>query len=213
MLLLVLATTSQGAFATSRWAPLALFSLAVLIGALTTRGALAFRSLALRVALAGIWGLAGWSMLSMTWAQSPANAFNGACQVLFYASIVTLPFALPLGRRALAAVGWSIVAGIGVIAVYVLVRLLVDAAPLFLAGRLNGPVNYRNATALLFALPVWPLVIATAARDYRRLVRALALALATLCTGLAFLTQSRGILLGLAAGGCLALAVGPDRVP
>lgn len=212
VLLLVLATTSQGAFEINRWTPLALFALAVLIGALLTRGGLALRSPAIRVALGGLWGLAAWSMLSMLWAQSSAGAFEAGNRMILYAAIVTLPFALPMSRRTLAAVGWSVAAGIGAIAVYVLVRLLAHGAPLFLAGRLNGPVNYRNATALLFALPVWPFIIAAAAKSNRRVLRAGSLSLATLCVGLAFLTQSRGILLGLAVGGCLALAIGPDRV-
>ena len=106
----------------------------------------------------------------------------------------------------------SMPAGIGAISLYVLIRLLVHAAPLYLAGRLNSPINYRNATALLFAMPVWPFVIAASARGYRRVVRAGALSLATLGAGLVFLTQSRGIVLGLAAGGVLVLTVGPDRV-
>ena len=42
-----------------------------------------------------------------------------------------------------------------------------------LAGRLNGPINYRNATALLFALPVWPAVIAASTGRYPRGGRAL----------------------------------------
>ena len=212
LLLLLLATTSQGAFATSRWAPLSLFALAVLIGSVIARGGLALRSRAVTVALIGIWGLAGWSMLSMLWAQSSGDAFTAAGRMILYATIATLPFALPLSRRSLAAAGWSMTAGIGAIAVYVLVRLLVDGSPLFLAGRLNGPIDYRNATALLFALPVWPFIIAAAARDYRRGLRAASLSLATLCLGLAFLTQSRGILIGLVAGGCLTLTLGPDRV-
>ena len=212
VLLLVLATTSQGAFAVSRWAPLALFTLSVLIGALASRGRIVTRSVAVRIALGGIWGLAAWSMLSMTWAQSSGNAWLAGNRMILYAAIVTLPFVLPMSRRSLAAAGWSLTAGIGAIALFVLIRLLTNGAPLFLAGRLNAPVNYRNATALLFALPVWPLVIASAARTYRRGVRAAALSVATLCVGLAFLTQSRGILLGLAAGGLLALTIGPDRV-
>ena len=212
VLLLVLATTSQGAFAVSRWAPLALFALAILIGALIARDGFALRSRAIAVMLAGIWGLAAWSMLSMLWAKSSGDAFTAADRMILYAAIATLPFALPMSRRTLAAAGWAIAAGIGVLAVYVLVRLLADGAPLFLAGRLNAPVDYRNATALLFALPVWPFIVATASRSNRRFVRAAALSLATLCLGLAFLTQSRGILLGLAAGGCVVLAIGPDRV-
>jgi hypothetical protein len=212
LLLLLLATTSQGAFAISRWAPLTLFALAVLIGSLIARGGLALRSRAIGIALGAIWGLAAWSTLSMLWAQSSGDAFTAANRVVLYATIATLPFALPLSRRSLAATGWSLTAGIGAIAVYVLVRLLVDGSPLFLAGRLNGPVDYRNATALLFALPVWPFVVAAAGRGYRRGVRAASLSLAALCLGLVFLTQSRGILIGLVAGGCLALALGPDRV-
>jgi len=212
VLLLVLATISQGAFAISRWAPLALFALALLLGALSARGRLAVRSRATGLALGGIWGLALWSMLSMLWAQSSGNAFSTAGTMILYAAIATLPFALPISRRALAAAGWSIAVGIAAIAVYVLVRTLIDGAPLFLAGRLNGPINYRNATALLFALPVWPFIIAAATRRNRRGVRAGALSMATLGLGLAFLTQSRGILLGIAVGGCVALLIGPDRV-
>ncbi len=210
--LLVLATTSQGAFAVSRWAPLGLFSLAVLIGSRLVRATVVPWSPALRLALCGIWGLAGWSMLSMLWAASSADAWQAANRTLLYAAIATLPFVIPVARRSLVLAGWSIPIGIGLIAVYTLIGLLHEGASLFLAGRLNAPVNYRNATALLFALAFWPLIVACATRSYRRGVRAAALSMATLCLGLAFLTQSRGILLGLAGGGCLALAVGPDRV-
>jgi hypothetical protein len=212
VLLLVLATTSQGAFAIGRWAPLALFALAVLIGALIGRGGLVVRSRPVGIALGAIWGLAAWSMLSMLWAASSADAFEAGDRMVFYAAIATLPFALPLSRRSLAAAGWSITVGISGVAVFVLVRLLVHGAPLFLAGRLNAPVNYRNATALLFALPVWPLIVFVAARNHRRGLRAVGLGLAVLCLGLVVLTQTRGILIGLAAGGCVTLLVGPDRV-
>jgi hypothetical protein len=212
ILLLVLATTSQGAFSISHWAPLALFTLAILIGAWAARGRAAAFSTGSRVALVSIWGLAAWSLLSMLWASSSADAWIAADRTILYAALFTLPFAFSLPRTSLAAAGWSLSAGISVVALYTLGHLLVDGSSLFLAGRLNAPVNYRNATALLFALPVWPLVIATAARPYRRGVRAAAFALATLCLGLAFLTQSRGIVIGLLAGGAVALCLGPDRV-
>ena len=211
VLLLILATTSQGAFTVSRWAPLALFALAVLLGALL-RGGLVARSRGVVIALIGIWGLAGWSMLSMLWAQSPSSAFAAGDRTLLYAVMATLPLVLPAPRRALAIGGWAMTAGIGAIAVYVTVQLLINPGPLFLAGRLNAPVDYRNATALLFALAIPPCLVAAAARSYRRSLRAGALALATLCLGLVFLTQSRGILLGLGAGEVVILAFGPDRV-
>jgi hypothetical protein len=212
LLLLVLVTTSQGGFAIGRWTPLALFALAVLLGGLLVRGRLAVDSRAARVALVGIWGLAAWSMASMLWAQSAGDAFQAADRWILYAAIATLPLALPLPRRSLATATWALAGAIAVVAVYVLIRLMINGAPLFLAGRLNGPINYRNATALLFALPVWPAVIAASTGRYPRVARALALGAATLCLGLAFLTQSRGIVLGLALGGVVVLALGPDRV-
>jgi hypothetical protein len=213
VLLLVLATTQQGAFAISRWAPLALFALALLLGALVVPRAFTFpTSTPARVVVGSIWGLALWSLLSMLWAKSSGSAFEAADRMILYAAIVTLPFSLPISRSSLAAVGWAVAAGIGAVAVYVLIRLMANGAPMYLAGRLNGPIDYRNASALLFALPVWPFIIAAATRTNRRPVRAGAFALATLCIGLAFLTQSRGIVIGLALGACVALAAGPDRV-
>ncbi len=212
VLLLVVTTTSQGAFATSRWTPMGLFALAVLLGLLLRRGAPVLRSNAVRVALGGIWGLAALSMLSMLWAQSSGRAFIAGDRAILYAAVATLPFVLPLSRRSLAATGWAITVGISAIAVYVLVVVIFAGAHIFLAGRLNAPVNYRNGTALLFALPAWPAVVAAAARDYRRSVRAAALSMATLCLGLVFLTESRGILIGLAVGGVVALSLGPDRI-
>jgi O-antigen ligase len=212
VLLLILATTSQGAFAVSRWAPLALLTLAVLIGTVVIYGRIPIMNRRIAVALAGIWGLAAWSILSMLWASSKGDAWIGGLRSVLYAAIVTMPFILPMSRRTLARAGWAVSVGIGLVGVYTLIRLLIDGSPMFLAGRLNGPINYRNATALLFALPVWPMVMAAAARDNQRSIRAGALSLATMCLGLAFLTQSRGILLGLALGGILAVAVGPERV-
>ena len=212
LLLLVLVTTSQGGFQIGRWTPLALFALAVLLGGLLARGRLAVDSPPVRVALVGIWGLAVWSMASMLWAQSAGDAFAAADRWILYAAIATLPMALPLPRRSLAAATWALAGAIAVVAAYVLIRLMINGEPLFLAGRLNGPINYRNATALLFALPVWPAVIAASAVRYPRGARALAFGAATLCLGLAFLTQSRGIVLGLALGGIVVLALGPDRV-
>jgi O-antigen ligase len=211
ILLLVLATTSQGAFTIGHWAPLALFVLAILIAALATGRAVVLSS-ASRIVLVSIWGLTAWALLSMLWAASPADAWTAANRTALYAALVTLPFILPLRRESLAAAGWSLSAGVSAVAVYTTIHLLLSGESLFLAGRLNGPVNYRNATALLFTLPVWPLIVATAARSYRRGVRATAFAMATLCLGLAFLTQSRGIIIGLIAGGIVALALGPDRV-
>src|SRR5947209_15715868 len=57
VLLLVLSTTSQGAFAVSRWAPLALLTVAVVIGSVAVRRGVTVRSAPAKAALAAIWAL------------------------------------------------------------------------------------------------------------------------------------------------------------
>jgi hypothetical protein len=116
------------------------------------------------------------------------------------------------GVRALRVAGRGVVCGIALIALYTVGWMLVDGPAVFLAGRLNEPIGYRNATALLFCIAFWPLIVLAATRGRGRGLRAVALGLAVPMLGLAFLTQSRGVLLGLICGGVVALALGPDRV-
>jgi hypothetical protein len=89
---------------------------------------------------------------------------------------------------------------------------LTNGADHFLAGRLDDPVGYRNGTAALFALAAWPLICVAAQRRAQSLVRAACFALALAAVGLAYLTQSRGVVVGFCAGGAVALAFGPDRL-
>ena len=102
-------------------------------------------------------------------------------------------------------VGWGSLAGVAALGVATLIASVGDGSDMFLAGRLDGPVNYRNATALLFAIGFWPLICFGAARGGYRGLRAAALSAATLELGLAFLTQSRGVLLGLTLGALVAM--------
>jgi len=69
-----------------------------------------------------------------------------------------------------------------------------------------------SSTAALFSVAAWPLLGFAVRRGYGSGLRAAAFAAAVLVVGLAFLTQSRGMLLGLAAAGLVSLAIGPDRV-
>jgi hypothetical protein len=210
--LLVLATAYAGAFKVGQWAPPALFILIVLLTVVLRGGALRLPDRWLTVALAGAWGLAGWALLSALWAASPGAALEGAARLVMYAAILTLPLVVVGDPRALRVAAHGIVAGIVLIALYALGRMLVDGPSIFLAGRLNGPVEYRNATALLFCLAYWPLIVLAATRAQGRALRALCFGLAELMLGLAFLTQSRGVLLGLGCGAIVALTLGPDQV-
>lgn len=190
----------------------ALFILLVLLTLVLRGGALALPDRWLRVALAGAWGLAAWAALSALWAASPGAALEGAARLAMYAAILTLPLLAVGDLRALRVAAHGVVVGVVLIAIYALGRMLLDGPSIFLAGRLNGPVEYRNATALLFCLAYWPLIVVAATRERGRALRALCFGAAQLMLGLAFLTQSRGVVFGLACGAVVVLALGPDQV-
>lgn len=214
--LLVLATAYAGAFDVDQWAPPTLFILLMLL-TFILRGGVRLPDRWVGLALAGAWGLAVWAAASAAWAGSPGAALEGAGREIMYAAILTLPFVAvgdrsEIGQRALRVAGWGVVCGIALIALYTMSWMLLDGPAVFLAGRLNEPIGYRNATALLFCLAYWPLIVLAATRSGGRLLRAVCFGLAVLMLGLAFLTQSRGVLLGLGCGGAVTLALGPDRV-
>jgi hypothetical protein len=208
--LLISATWLDGAFDLRYWAPIAMLGLVTLVAAQLAGGIRIDRGPRL-IAVAAIWAFAGWTLLSAAWAESPALAWEGAARTILYATLVTLGLAVPTRRQALAA-GSGIVLGITVIMLSTLLVLFVSGAGPFLAGRLDDPIGYRNGTATLFAFVVWPLLGVAAARGRNPTLRSGALACAVLGLGLAYLTQSRGVLIGLVVGGLVSLAIGPDRL-
>jgi O-Antigen ligase len=201
----------QGAFAVKYWAPVAIFALAALASR-RVGSARSSPSPPIRVAIVAIWVLAAWTLLSMLWAESPARAWEEGGRTLLYAAIATAILATGLTRRESRAIGWAVVTGVAVIAAITLVALFVDPEGYFVGGRLERPIGHASATAALFAVAFWPLVAAAATRASNAAVRGLALGAASLCLGLAFLAQSRGVLVGLAAGAAVALGLGPERL-
>jgi hypothetical protein len=210
--LLVLATAYAGAFNIRQWAPPALFVLLMLLTLVLRGGAWRLPDRWLGLTLAGAWGLAAWAALSATWAPAPGAALEGAGRETLYAAIITVPLVAIGDLRALRMAGRGVVGGIALIALYTLGRMLIDGSSIFLAGRLNGPVEYRNATALLFCIAYWPLIVTAATHGRGRVLRACCFGLAELMLGLAFLTQSRGVLLGLGCGALVVLVLGPERI-
>ena len=170
------------------------------------------RSTPARIALAAIWGFAAWTLLSAAWAESAAAAWEGGARTCLYAALLSIGLAALPDRRQRAWLGAALVAGVAVIAAITLIDLLRDGTDAFLAGRLNDPVGYRNGTAALFAFAFWPLIGFAAPQGRAPALRAFALSTAVLMLGLAFLTQSRGVLIGLLAGAVVLLASGPDRL-
>jgi O-Antigen ligase len=211
-LLTLVAVWWDGAFDMRYWAPLTLLSLALLL-ALVVAGTISLPSRgALTLAVGAIWVFAAYTMLSAAWSESPSAAWEGAALTIFYAALFTLAAGTPAAGRGRAWIGAGLVLGVVATGLISEVRLLSGDTGAFLAGRLNDPIGYRNGTAALFSFVAWPLVGFAAERGRASGFRAAALAAAVLSIGLAFLTQSRGMLIGLACGGIVSLAIGPDRV-
>jgi O-antigen ligase len=208
--LLLLATWFDGAFDLRYWALIAILVLAILVSALLAGGFRVDRG-PYAYAVAAVWAFAAWSLLSATWADSPAGAWEGAARTTLYAALATIPAILP-GRRQALQVGYLVFGGVAVVALVTLIQLYIDGADLYLAGRLNDPIGYRNGTAALFAICFWPLIGVAAERGRNAPLRGILFAAAVLALGLMFLTQSRGVAIGLAAGGIVLLVIGPDRM-
>jgi hypothetical protein len=211
-LLLLVSIWLDGAFDLRYWAPLDLLALA-LLAALVLAGELSLpRRGAAALAVPAIWAFAAYAMLSAAWSQTPDGAWEGGARAILYAALFTLAVGTPIGRRGRGWVGAGLVLGVVATGLITELRLLDDGAGAFLAGRLNDPIGYRNGTAALFSFAAWPLVGYAARRGPASGLRAAAFAAVVLLLGLAFLTQSRGMLIGLACGGAVSLAIGPDRL-
>jgi hypothetical protein len=211
LFVLLLATAFDGGFDLRQWAPPAVFAVVALAAIAARGGGVPLGPWGL-VTVGGAWGLATWSVLSATWATSAGDALEGAGRDVLYAAVITLPLVAIPHRRALRFAGGGVIVGITALAIGTLGAMVVDGPAQFLAGRLDAPVGYRNATALLFAIGFWPLIAVAAERGRARWLKAGAFAVAVLCLGLAFLTQSRGVVLGVACGGIVSGVLPPDRV-
>jgi O-antigen ligase len=208
--LLIIACAFDGAFALRYWALIAILALTILI-ATQVGGGIQLDRGPLSIAVGLIWVFAAWALLSALWADSAADAWEEAARTMLYAAVVTVPLALR-GRRQALWVGQGIFFGVGAVAVITLIALIANGADLFGGGRLEDPLGYRNATATLFAFGFWPLIGLAAERGRNTPVRAVSFAIAVLSLGLAFITQSRGVAIGLVCGAAVFLAIGPDRL-
>ena len=125
-----LADAHYGAFTIDRWAPLAVFVLLVL--AMVAPG----RRIALpaRVPLIAIGAFAGWSLLSVAWAQMPGVAFEGGARNALLAGLFALPIVTLRERRTAQLAADLLVTLLGLIVGGMLIAYLVDPGSLFLAG-------------------------------------------------------------------------------
>jgi O-Antigen ligase len=209
--LLLVASWFDGAFAVRHWAPVAILGL-LMVAAAIVAGARSPHGTPVRVALICLWVFAAWTVASALWAESSGRALEGGARTLLYATLFTVPLVSAISARTAARLGAAVATGVALVGGVTLLGLLGDGTGAFLAGRLDDPVGYRNATACLFAVAFWPLIAACAHRAANPFWRAAAFAGAVLMLGLVTLTEARGVLLGLVAGGVVAILLGPDRL-
>lgn len=208
MLLLVVGAWFNGGFPVTDWGPLAVLVLTAVavLGAnrSSTRAGWVFPAL--------LGAFAVWTIVSTAWSDSPTFGMESATRNLLYAGLAALPLVAVATRNDAVRLGAVLVACLAALVAVTFVLLVTNGTDLLLAGRLNAPIGYRNGTAAIMAMAAVALVCAAAPRDVNPVLRATAFALAVAALGLGFLTQSRGVLIGFAAGALVAVLLGPDRL-
>jgi O-antigen ligase len=196
---------SEGGAAPGAWYPGALLFIAALV-AVARPAAIRRLPAPARWALALLAAYTAWSFLSIAWADSPGDAWDGANRTLLYLTVFALFAAVPW-RTADAALflGGFALATAGVAAVE-LVR-----GDAFAGGRLASPIGYENASAALLVAAFWPAVLLASRRATPWPARGVLLAAASVLLQLAVLAQSRGSLIAGATALVLALALTRER--
>lgn len=161
-------------------------------------------------ALAGLTGLALWSLLSVTWSEDADAALVEAGRWIAYAALFSLLLHLVRERGSSRLLLAGVTAGALVAIVVLLVELLTTGSGSFVGERLNEPVGYINGDAAFLLLPVWPLV-AVAERNDRPALAGMAALGVAVCVGLAVLTQSRGAFAALVLASAVLVMLVPGR--
>jgi hypothetical protein len=199
-----------GYYRTGLWVPIGLLLVAVAAGALIARP---FRlTWAAGLTLAGLAGLAVWSMVSAAWSDSVEQAQVAGNRWLVY---LVLMLVLLVAIRTERAAAWML-GLVGVFAMVVaatVVAWLLGSDPLHavLGPRLHEPLGYINGQGAYFLLAAWPCL---AAAEQRRsaLMSGAGLAGAVLLGSLAMLSQSRGVALGFLVSALVVMVLVPGRV-
>src|SRR5690242_10057191 len=142
----IVSVADRGGFEVTTWAPVTLFLLGlVTVGAFTLGGGV---PRVVWLAVGGMSAFALWSYLSISWADSRADAWDGANRTLLYALVFAL-FALWRMRAAAAAtLLGGLAAGVGLLAAIELIHAGSSATPgkFFLEGQFSSPTSYANAS-------------------------------------------------------------------
>jgi O-antigen ligase len=212
--LLVLAVGDAG-FPKALWLPVAGFVVALaLVVTLALPDVLRSVPAATLVAVFAFFAFAGWTFLSIFWADARADAWDAANRTLFYAALYALVALWP----------WRPSVGAGVLAGFAVGIALVGAATLsaavradeldtfFIGGLFAEPAGYHNANAALFLIAFWPALHFASRLETPVPLRPLLLASACLLLELALLSQSRGSLVAFPVSALVFFAVVSERL-
>jgi hypothetical protein len=163
------------------------------------------------LAVGGLTALWAWSWLSRTWGESADNALVSAGRWALYAAMLAAMLLLMRSRRDRWVPLWFAAAGVVAIALYVLLHMLLGGGEqLFFGRRLQDPLGYVNGQAGYFLLGFWPCV-AVAEQARSKVLAGLAAGAAVVLASLMMLSETRGVLPGLAVSATVMLLLVPGR--
>src|SRR5215208_5522790 len=139
-----------------------------------------------------------WTFASLLWSPNQGDAWLGAGQTLLY----LLAFWVAAGLVSLGATRrWVLAAsalGPAIVAALTLLSLTPPRIEeLFIEGRLEGTIGYRNGEAAFLLVSFWAAIYVAGSRRVSPLLRGLILAGTVLSVNLAVLTQSRGAMVAM----------------
>lgn len=214
--LFVVWATDQSGYPVTHWAPgglIVLVLLGIAAGTLGVRPREVPRTV--KIAVTCLAAYTGLSFLSIAWAGSPGDAWDGANRTLLYLLVFVLFAWWPhTGRSALVVLGAWALALTGV-AIFVLLH--VDAAragdlqSMLPEGRLIYPASYANANAAQWLMAFWPALLLARSERLPWALRGLLAGAAVLLAEVALLSQSRGSLYATPAMLLLVFALFPAR--
>src|SRR5215212_4447665 len=139
-----------------------------------------------------------WTFASLLWSANRGDAWLGAGESLLY----LLAFWIAAGLVSLGASRRWVLAASAIGPAIVAALTLLSLTPprieeLFLYGRLEGTIGYRNGEAAFLLVSFWAAIYTAGSRSASPLLRGLVLAGSVLRVNLAVLTQSRGALVAM----------------
>ena len=168
------------------------------------------------VSLAGLVGLAAWTLISGLWSVVPAVAFSDSQRVLAYiaAFVVGAWSCLLLGRRMLLAISPLALAGalVGLVTLIVLWTGSNSHDFFETDSTLRYPIGYRNAEAAFFLMAMLPAIVLCVSRELPWQLRGVLLGSATLMIELAILAESRASLPAVMIALAVLIGLHPDRL-